>query len=163
MDIVRTAAHDVAKSFEHLWEHHQSLGQDTLRDLLLLKVDVGILRSTIALVPPGTNILGSYHTDGTDTEKASASFVMPRTGTQRASVLAELSNAYPGGLTDDEIGERLPLYVNTGAKRRNDLKNQGWVQDSGVRRLTQTGAPAVVWELTPQGADSLQCHPRMVQ
>jgi hypothetical protein len=98
---------------------------------------------------PERPLLGRHHTDGHDTELVAAARVAPRSGTQRAAVLAML-RSYPDGLTDYElwsvggIGAR-PHVPGT---RREELIADGWpITDTGRRRRTDTGAPAIVWAL----------------
>jgi predicted ArsR family transcriptional regulator len=80
----------------------------------------------------------------------------PRSGTQRAKVLLVLHHdlMYPGpegGLTDDEIANRSRLLGNSVRPRRGELVADGLVQDSGHRRSSNMGHPAVVWTLTEEG------------
>jgi len=165
MSDLRTAAHDAVRCFDLIWAWMEQEEPERLTrpgwQVLRMKTDA--LKEAAALSAPAANLPGGFHSNGPETEQQAAMFVRPRTGTQREAVLNELIKAHPRGLTDDEIGELLPLYVNTGAKRRNDLKNQGWVEDSGERRSTQTGSPAVVWRLSPEALDHLRCHTHLIQ
>jgi hypothetical protein len=56
----------------------------------------------------------------------------------------------PGGATDEEIGDAL----NTAETRSNrparlELRNEGYIRDTGTRRKTVSGSQAIVWERTP--------------
>lgn len=73
----------------------------------------------------------------------------PRSGTQRGRVLAAI--VARGGLTDDEIGRVVRLPGNAVRPRRGELVQGGFVADSGHRRPSVQGNPAVVWEATPKG------------
>lgn len=93
---------------------------------------------------------GRYHRDGPATERVAAALVSPRSGSQRARVLAVLRGVGDHGATDYEfwadygIGAR-PHVPGT---RREELVMDGWpIVDSGRRRLTDTGTPAIVWVL----------------
>lgn len=85
------------------------------------------------------------------TQVAAAAAVLPRTGTQRARVLAEIKRSGRGGLTDEEIGARLDLGGNSVRPRRLKLVESGLVVDSGDRRPTPGGGPAIIW-VTPDHA-----------
>lgn len=102
---------------------------------------------------PEPNRVGRYHRDGQDTERAAAIRVAPRTGTQRAKVLAFLQAAGPEGATDYELWH----FAGIGARphvpgtRREELIAEGWpIVDSGKRRKTDTGAAAIVWHFEEQ-------------
>jgi len=93
---------------------------------------------------------GRYHRDGQDTERIAARLVAPRTGSQRARVIEALRFCGANGATDNE----LHFFYGIGARphvpgtRREELIAAGWpIVDSGRRRKTDTGAPAIVWLL----------------
>lgn len=99
---------------------------------------------------PAREMVGRYHHHGPDTERIAAALVAPRSGTQRAAVLEALKEAEENGRTDfelwgtDGIGAR-PHVPGT---RREELIADGWnIVDSGKRRRTDTGSPAIVWVL----------------
>lgn len=109
---------------------------------------------------PGENTVGQAHRDAGDTEQAAAERVRPRTGTQRRRVLAAFVRAYPEGRTDDELVAELGLTPNSVRPRRVELVRGGWLVDSGERRPTPTGSPAVVWELTAGAVSDLVAEGR---
>ena len=93
---------------------------------------------------------GRYHHDGQPTERIAAELVTPRTGTQRAKVLAWLRGKGEEGATDYELWS----FAGIGARphvpgtRREELIADGWpIFDSGRRRRTDTATPAIVWVL----------------
>lgn len=88
------------------------------------------------------------HRGGPETERVAASLARLRAGTLRAKVLLSLHEA-PG--TQGEVAERLGAYHYSVAPRFIELRRAGWLRDSGQRRETERGAPAVVWELTESG------------
>jgi hypothetical protein len=98
---------------------------------------------------PARPMVGRAHLPGRDTEHAAAALVAPRSGSQRARVLDHLIAAGHLGATDYEfwaagIGAR-PHVPGT---RREELIADGWpIVDSGDRRPTDTGSPAIVWRL----------------
>lgn len=51
----------------------------------------------------------------------------------------------PTGLTADETRRLISLPFNSVAARICDLAAEGWLTDSGRRRITSTGATATVW------------------
>jgi len=84
-----------------------------------------------------------------ETSHAAAARVLPNTGTQRAKVLDFIRARYPDGATDDEMQEGLGLRHQSQTPRRNELARDGWIEDSGVKRSTGTGADAIVWRFVP--------------
>lgn len=66
--------------------------------------------------------------------------------TLRARVLTELAKS-PG--TADEIAHRLHIDRLSIRPRLSELSALGRVEDSGVRRVNESGKRAVVWRLTP--------------
>ena len=99
------------------------------------------------LPDPEREMIGRFHSDGRATELHAAARDLPKRGTQRARVLEAIQNA-PDGVTDYElwhvhgVGAR-PHVPGT---RREELIRDGWpIRDSGRRRQTDTGSPAIVW------------------
>lgn len=117
-----------------------------------------------ALSDPGADAPGQAQSDATETSKAASYAVMPRSGTHRALVLDALAEAYKtprqgrhgDGLTYDELVEATGLgtYDRVGPRLR-ELRDGGWVQDSGTRRGSDLDQDSIVWVLTPVGADRL--------
>jgi hypothetical protein len=88
----------------------------------------------------------------TDTSRAAAERVLPKTGTQRRRVydaLLDASQWVDGGLTDDELVARLKLPANSIRPRRGELVEAGLVIDSGVRVLNDYGNMCIVWRAVP--------------
>lgn len=108
------------------------------------------------LADPTVNAAGADH--GRETERAAALAAMPRTGTNRMRALAAMALAGGDGLTDYELAEQTRIYLYSIAPRRVELLKGGWVRDSGHRRETPNGTPAVVWVLTEAGAARLAHH-----
>lgn len=123
---------------------------------------VNELRATIEpslfdrpLSDPAVNRPGRAHRG--DTEIAAAYAVWPRTGSVRLRVLTSIARAGTEGRTDQELEHRLDLARPSPGNRRGELVTGGWVRDSGLRRPTTSGNPAVVWVLT----DSAQARLNM--
>jgi hypothetical protein len=99
---------------------------------------------------PARDKVGRFHHDGHDTERIAAELVAPRSGTQRARVLGWLRAAGEVGSTDFELWHEAGIGArpHVPGTRREELIADGWpIVDSGRRRLTDTGAPAIVWKL----------------
>lgn len=80
-----------------------------------------------------------------DTEREHAK--APHRMTQRDRVLIALSANRAKGMTDCELEAALSIPRHIAAKRRGELVTAGKVRDSGLRRATDTGTSAVVWEV----------------
>jgi hypothetical protein len=85
-----------------------------------------------------------------ETSYKAAAQALPRTGTQRAKVLKALMEAWPGGLTDEELQTRTNIILQSEIPARNSLVKDGWARDSGHRRNTASGNPAIVWTYRPE-------------
>lgn len=59
-----------------------------------------------------------------------------------------LLNGCPGGLTNDEISERLGWRINTVTPRIKELRELGLVVSGGARLNARTGRPNVFWKTT---------------
>ena len=56
----------------------------------------------------------------------------------------------PDGATDEEIGDALgTAETRSNRPARLELRNEGYVRDTGRRRKTTSGSQAIVWEITP--------------
>ena len=54
------------------------------------------------------------------------------------------------GLTVDQLEQLMNSRHQTVSARVNELRNKGWVRDSGVKRPTRSGRSAIVWMPTVQ-------------
>lgn len=65
------------------------------------------------------------------------------------------NNVKLDGLTDEELifvltEQMFKKYTPSGIRsRRSELVEAGWLRDSGQRRNTKAGRPAIVWEWVP--------------
>ena len=100
------------------------------------------------------NCVGPSHHSAPETSRQAAEANAPRSGTQRAKVLLALFGARSRhlGLTDDQIAAETGLVGNAVRPRRGELVADGFVEDSGERRSSWMGHPAVVWTITARGA-----------
>lgn len=79
-----------------------------------------------------------------DTQAWAASKAVLKAGTRRKEVF-DLIVQYDG-LTDDEI-ETITGYTHQSASAtRNSLMRDGYVWDSGERRVNRRGNPSIVWK-----------------
>jgi hypothetical protein len=102
---------------------------------------------------PERPLIGRYHAHGPETERVAAARVRPRSGSQRAKVLDALRRAGETGVTDYELWHncRIGARPHVPATRREELIADGWpIRDSGRRRRTDTGSPAIVWIFEPE-------------
>ena len=99
---------------------------------------------------PGAPSIGRFHADPKPTELRAAIESYPRSGSQRRRVLDVIAAA-PDGRLDEEIAA-VPGIADTAHRtRRNELVQDGWVEDSGRTRRTASGTDSIVWVLTEQG------------
>lgn len=55
-----------------------------------------------------------------------------------------------GAYTVDELVDALGRRHQSVSARVNELRDNGWIKDSGKTRPTRSGVEAIVWELTPR-------------
>ena len=63
------------------------------------------------------------------------------------------------GLTRDQIADETGISPNTVRPRIAELITLGHIDDTRLTRLTVTGSPATVCEITPKGRDWLRTQP----
>ena len=105
---------------------------------------------------PARPMRGRLHAHGPDTERTSAAMVAPRSGTQRARVLEALQAAGDSGVTDYELWaiHHIGARPHVPGTRREELIADGWpIFDTGHRRLTDTGTPAIAWAIVQPPPD----------
>jgi len=98
--------------------------------------------------PPADSLfaLGMHRTNDRETSIEAAKKVAIRAGTDRALVL-ETFRAHPDGLTAEELANVTNRYQNSIDKRRTELMQAGFIEDSGLRRLSSRGSPMIVWRI----------------
>lgn len=97
---------------------------------------------------PDENVVGVMPSQPMDTSEAAAWAVLPRTGTQRMTILEWLVARGDQGGTDEETRLALGMRYSSVTTRRDELRKGGWVKDSGARRATTSGESAAVWVVT---------------
>lgn len=92
------------------------------------------------------------HQHDPSTSKRAARANTPRSGSQRARVLAALHAAGEYGATDYELGKTLGILRTAAGTRRGDLERDGLVKRTNRERETDTpGSMAQVHVLTEAG------------
>jgi hypothetical protein len=85
-----------------------------------------------------------------ETSRQAAEDVLGHAANHRRLVLEEHRRC-PEGLTDFELAERLGLQQTSVGKRRGELRDAGFLQDSGTRRPAPSGSLAIVWQIIGKG------------
>jgi hypothetical protein len=97
--------------------------------------------------------------DAKATSVLAALVTLPRSRTRRYAVLEAIAGAGEHGRTDEELYGLIGAGPNTVRPRRVELVDGRWIEDSGKRRPTCTGADAIVWVLTEEGAAKWRARP----
>jgi hypothetical protein len=80
-----------------------------------------------------------------DTSINAARKALPRSGTKKKIVYELIKSKGIFGMCDHEIEQELNWTHQSASSSRNTLMNDLWVEDSGMRRETPQGNPAIVW------------------
>lgn len=80
-----------------------------------------------------------------DTSLVAARSVAPSAGQMRSRVLVEIRERGVAGATCDEVEQVLQMQHQTASARIRELVLEGRLVDSGYRRPTRSGHPAVIW------------------
>jgi len=102
-----------------------------------------------------TQVFGRPLARNTDpvTSHMAARLTEPRADTNRALALQVLRE-HPDGLTDYELADLTGLQQNSIGKRRGELRDAGFVEDSGKRRKTPSGAQGIVWRVVRENGNA---------
>lgn len=90
------------------------------------------------------------------TAKDAAVEFQPLAGALAMSVfdmIASANLAGARGYTSDQLEQLMNRQHQSISARLNELRNKGWIMDSGVRRPTRAGRSAIVWEPTEKGLE----------
>jgi monoamine oxidase len=82
-----------------------------------------------------------------ETSQEAARRALGRSGSQRNAIYEEIR--MQGGMTCDEVCDYLQMLVQSVTPAINTLARDGWLEDSGKRRLTRSGREAIVWVAIP--------------
>ena len=80
-----------------------------------------------------------------ETSREAAKAALGRSGSQRVRIYNLVQHM--DGLTADEIQAAINAPINSVTPRINELVADGWLEDSGERRPTRYGKPAIVWKV----------------
>jgi len=86
-----------------------------------------------------------------ETQREAAISIYPTSGTKRRLVLDTIGWAGVNGACDWEIEIALHGLHQSISARRKELLDDGWIEDSGRRRMSPSRRQAVVWVLSPRG------------
>jgi hypothetical protein len=67
------------------------------------------------------------------------------------------------GWTVAQLVERLRRPHQSVSARVNELRDLGWVENSGLTRSTTSGRSAVIWKITDQALNMMRSHDRHSQ
>lgn len=96
----------------------------------------------------------AYRLSDPDTSRAAAERHPVKRNGDRHVALVILSR-HPGGLTDFELAKFLGRQQTSAGKRRGELRDNGYVIDTQVRRPAPSGSNAIVWAITAKGREAL--------
>lgn len=132
----------------------------TIMDIKALLDATRVVMPTAPTLPrPDDNRIGKFAAPDHGapvTQRQAAILVYPATGTQRRDVLDCIAGSGERGCTDEEVQQKLAMRVQTETPRRNELVDDGWIEDSGRTRPTTSGREATVWVLTASGRSQLR-------
>jgi hypothetical protein len=77
-----------------------------------------------------------------------------RANDRRAALLAHAKHQI--GLTDFELADIMGRQQTSAGKRRGELRDLGFIEDSGLRRDAPSGSPSIVWRITALGRMACQ-------
>lgn len=77
-------------------------------------------------------------------------------GVLRLWALQWLDRADAHGLTDFELADLMGRQQTSAGKRRGELRDNGLVVDSGMKRPAPSGSLAIVWAITDLGRARLR-------
>jgi hypothetical protein len=93
----------------------------------------------------------STHNNTTDTANEAAASMADHVGKLANECFHEIVATWTEGavgMTVDAIEQRLNRSHQSVSARVNELRDKGWVVDSGIRRPTRSGRKAIVWRPT---------------
>jgi hypothetical protein len=106
-----------------------------------------MMRAGNTLPPEGSLFsLGMHRANDRETSIEAAKRAAPRAGSGLALALEALRNN-PDGLTDEELASVTKQYMNSIGKRRTELTQAGFIEDSGLRRMSSRGSIMIVWRI----------------
>ena len=70
----------------------------------------------------------------------------------RVAVLL-VHSRHPFGLTDFELASNMDRQQTSVGKRRGELRDHGYIEQTPIKRNAPSGAMAIVWRITPRGQE----------
>jgi len=98
--------------------------------------------------PPPSKPVTAPYIPGSDTSRLAAEAVTPKAGRLQRLVYDFIRECGVWGATDPEIAAALAMQPDTARARRCELRDGGYIGDSGDRRLSPAGRAATVWVTT---------------
>jgi hypothetical protein len=80
-----------------------------------------------------------------DTSHIAGARALPKSGTKKKLIYDLIVGAGSNGMCDHELEIQTGFRHESVSATRNYLMNDGWIVDSGKRRQTPQGNPAIVW------------------
>lgn len=87
-----------------------------------------------------------------DTSHAAAARKPSRRLIDRQACLV-IHASHPAGLTDFELAVMMNRQQTSAGKRRGELRDAGYIEDSLIRRPAPSGSNAIVWRVTEAGRE----------
>ncbi len=85
-----------------------------------------------------------------DTSHTAAKRMLPIAGTDRFEVL-KAHYHFQLGMTDFELAKKLGRQQTSVGKRRGELRDAGYIEQTKGRAAAPSGSPAIVWRITEKG------------
>jgi len=95
----------------------------------------------------------AFSNNSTDTSAEAGASMNPHVGKLARECFDEIAAVWRNdgvGMTVDALEQTLNRSHQSVSARVNELRNKGWLVDSGIRRKTRSGRPAIVWTPTHQ-------------
>jgi len=98
----------------------------------------------------------AFSNNSTDTSAEAGASMNTHVGKLARQCFDEIASVWRNdgvGMTVDALEQTLNRSHQSVSARVNELRNKGWLTDSGVRRKTRSGRPAIVWTPTVQAVN----------
>lgn len=103
-------------------------------------------------VPPATTVPAAWTGAARNTDPATSHQAATHVNRDNDQALVlRIHAAHPDGLTDFELADLCNRAQTSLGKRRGELRDAGYIEDTGGTRPAPSGAAATVWRITPQG------------
>jgi DNA-binding HxlR family transcriptional regulator len=89
-----------------------------------------------------------------ETSKAAFESVKPFRKTHKRQILEALMLFGPSSC--EAIECLTGMKHQTCSARIGELRNSGWIYDTGFKETTSSGCPAVVWDITDKGREAIK-------